>query len=106
MEKFLKYEIKPIIQKEDSKQTKFVIQPLQKGFGTTIGNALRRTLLSNIPGSSVFAVKIPGVTHEFQAIKGIKEDVTQIILNLKNLVLKISESAFSDEDLANTKLEQ
>ncbi len=106
MEKFLKYEIKPIIKKEDSKQTKFVIQPLQKGFGTTIGNALRRTLLSNIPGSSVFAVKIPGVTHEFQAIKGVKEDVTQIILNLKNLVLKISESAFSDEDLASTKLEQ
>lgn len=106
MEKFLKYDIKPIIEKTDSKQTKFIIKPLQKGFGTTIGNALRRTLLSNIPGASIFAIKLPGVTHEFQAVKGIKEDVTQIILNLKNLVLKISESSFSDEDLEKTKLEQ
>ncbi len=106
MEKFLKYTIKPIINNKDSKETSFVLQPLEKGFGTTIGNALRRTLLSNIPGASIFAIKIPGITHEFQAIKGIKEDVTQIVLNLKNLVLKISESAFSDEELASTKLEQ
>ncbi len=106
MEKFLKYTIKPIINNKDSKETSFVLQPLEKGFGTTIGNALRRTLLSNIPGASIFAIKIPGITHEFQAIKGIKEDVTQIVLNLKNLVLKISESAFSDDELASTKLEQ
>ncbi len=67
---------------------KFVLEPLERGFGTTIGNALRRVMLSNLPGSAVKYVKIEGVLHEFQKIDGIKEDVTEIILNLKKLVVK------------------
>ena len=64
------------------------IEPLEKGFGTTLGNALRRVMLSSMPGSAIVAVKIDGVMHEFQTIDGIVEDVTAIILNLKNIVVK------------------
>ena len=67
---------------------KFVIKPLERGFGTTLGNALRRVMLSSMPGSAIVAVKIDGVMHEFQAVDGIVEDVTTIILNLKNVVVK------------------
>lgn len=70
---------------------KFLLKPLGRGFGTTIGNALRRTLLSSIPGGSVYAIKIEGVYHEFTAIPGVVEDVTAIILNLKSLVLSIKD---------------
>ncbi|MCQ3908066.1 MAG: hypothetical protein MJ200_00420 [Mycoplasmoidaceae bacterium] len=96
MEKFIKYSIKPIANEINDNHGQFEIGPLESGFGITIGNALRRVILSNIPGASVFAIKIPGVNHEFQAIDGIKEDVTQIILNLKQLVLKISEEAIPE----------
>ena len=68
---------------------RFVIEPLERGFGITLGNALRRVLLSSLPGASVYAVKIEGARHEFSALDGIEEDVTTIILNLKDLVLKI-----------------
>lgn len=68
---------------------RFVIEPLERGFGLTIGNALRRVLLSSLPGASVYAVEIEGARHEFTALPGICEDVTTIILNLKDLVLKI-----------------
>ena len=71
---------------------RFVVEPLERGFGTTIGNALRRVLLSALPGASVYAVEIEGVRHEFTAIPGVEEDVTGIILNLKDLVLKINDS--------------
>ena len=67
---------------------KFVIKPLERGFGTTLGNALRRVMLSSMPGSAVTSVKIEGVMHEFQKIDGIKEDVMNIILNIKSLVVK------------------
>ncbi len=67
---------------------KFVLEPLERGFGTTIGNALRRVMLSSLEGSAVCNVKIEGVMHEFQKIDGVVEDVTEIILNLKKLVLK------------------
>jgi DNA-directed RNA polymerase subunit alpha len=106
MEKFLKYTIKPEIETNNSQQARFTIAPLEKGFGVTLGNALRRTMLSNIPGASIFAIKIPGINHEFQAMNGIKEDVTQIVLNLKNLVVLIDENIISDEELAATKIEQ
>ncbi|ASJ89006.1 MAG: DNA-directed RNA polymerase subunit alpha [Candidatus Malacoplasma girerdii] len=106
MEKFLKYTIQPVIDKKDANQAKFEIAPLERGMGNTLGNALRRTLLFDIPGASLFAIKINDVAHEFQGIDGIKEDVTQIILNLKGLVLKIDENAYSDEDLTNMKIEQ
>jgi DNA-directed RNA polymerase subunit alpha len=69
-------------------RSKFVIEPLQPGFGYTLGNALRRTLLSSIPGAAISSVKIDGVLHEFSTIPKVQEDVTDIILNLKQLVLK------------------
>ena len=67
---------------------KFVIKPLERGFGTTLGNALRRVMLSSMPGSAVTSVKIEGVMHEFQKVDGIKEDIMNIILNIKSLVVK------------------
>lgn len=73
---------------ENNNYGKFELEPLEKGFGTTIGNALRRVMLSNMPGSAIVAVKIDGVMHEFQTIEGVVEDVTTIILNLKSLVIK------------------
>jgi DNA-directed RNA polymerase subunit alpha len=71
---------------------KFVLTPLERGFGITIGNALRRVLISSIPGSSVFAVTIDGARHEFTSLDGVVEDVTAIVLNLKDLVIEIDES--------------
>lgn len=73
---------------EDKKYGKFVVQPLERGYGTTLGNSLRRILLSSLPGSAVSNIKIEGVLHEFSVIPGVKEDVTEIILNLKNLAIK------------------
>ena len=67
---------------------RFELEPLERGFGTTIGNALRRVMLSSLPGSAISSIKINGVLHEFQTIDGVVEDVTQIILNLKNVVVK------------------
>lgn len=97
MDKFIKYNIQPNIEELNDFHGHFEIGPLETSFGITIGNALRRVILSNIPGASVFAIKIPGVTHEFQAIDGIKEDVTQIILNLKQLVLKINDDVIAQD---------
>ncbi|MBE6159421.1 MAG: DNA-directed RNA polymerase subunit alpha [Lactobacillales bacterium] len=73
---------------ENNNYGKFELEPLERGFGTTIGNALRRVMLSNMPGSAIVAVRIDGVMHEFQTIEGVREDVTSIILNLKGIVLK------------------
>ena len=70
------------------KQAKFVVEPLERGYGLTIGNALRRVLLSNLPGTAVTAVRIEGVNNEFSTVKGVVEDVTDIVLNLKGLILK------------------
>lgn len=72
---------------------RFVIEPLERGFGTTLGNALRRVLLSSLPGAAIFSVEIEKVRHEFSAIDGIEEDVTAIVLNLKDLVLTIDDEA-------------
>ena len=73
---------------ENSNYGKFELEPLERGFGTTLGNALRRVMLSSMPGSAIVAVYIEGVAHEFQTMDGIVEDVTSIILNLKNVVVK------------------
>lgn len=73
---------------ENNNFGKFELEPLERGFGTTIGNALRRVMLSSMPGSAIVAVKIDGVMHEFQTIEGVVEDVTSIVLNLKSVVLK------------------
>lgn len=75
---------------------KFVLSPLERGFGTTIGNALRRVLLSSLPGAAVFSIKVDGVYHEFTTIAGVREDVSMIILNLKKLVMKIEDDEVYD----------
>jgi len=67
---------------------KFIIQPLERGFGITVGNALRRVLLTSIPGIAISSIKIDDVLHEFSSIKGVKEDVSEIILNIKQVCLK------------------
>ena len=73
---------------EDKKYGRFVVQPLERGYGTTLGNSLRRIMLSSLPGVAVSQVKIDGVVHEFSAIPGVKEDVTEIIMNIKNLAIR------------------
>lgn len=83
---------KPTISKsvdEDGCYGKFVVEPLERGYGTTLGNALRRILLSSLPGAAVTSVKIDGILHEFSTIPGVKEDVTEIILNLKKLAVRL-----------------
>ena len=73
---------------DDKKYGRFVVEPLERGYGTTLGNALRRIMLSSLPGAAVSSVKIDGVLHEFSSIPGVKEDVTEIIMNLKSLAIK------------------
>lgn len=73
----------------DGRYGKFVVEPLERGFGTTLGNSLRRVLLSSLPGVAVTSVKIDGVVHEFATIEGVKEDVTEIVLNLKGIAAKL-----------------
>ncbi|MBQ7639001.1 MAG: DNA-directed RNA polymerase subunit alpha [Clostridia bacterium] len=73
----------------DGSYGKFVLEPLERGYGTTIGNSLRRVLLSSLKGYAITSVKIDGVLHEFSTIEGVKEDVTEIVLNLKSVILKI-----------------
>ena len=80
------YKVKEYI--EDNHYGKFEIEPLERGFGTTLGNALRRVMLSSLPGEAITSVKIDGVAHEFQKIDGVIEDVTAIVLNLKSVVIK------------------
>ena len=84
---------KPTITKEisdDNSYGKFVVEPLERGYGTTLGNCMRRILLSSLPGAAVTSVKIDGILHEFSTIPGVKEDVTEIILNLKKLAVKLT----------------
>jgi len=89
-----KPKIETVSLSEDGSYGKFVVEPLERGYGTTLGNSLRRILLSSLPGAAVSSVQINGVLHEFSTIPGVKEDVTEIILNLKGLSLKIH----SDEE--------
>ncbi|MCM1180685.1 MAG: DNA-directed RNA polymerase subunit alpha [Clostridium sp.] len=73
---------------EDNRYGKFIVEPLERGYGTTLGNSLRRIMLSSLPGSAVSYIKIKGVLHEFSSIPGVKEDVTEIIMNIKELAIK------------------
>jgi len=73
---------------DDKKYGRFVVEPLERGYGTTLGNSLRRIMLSSLPGAAISSVKIDGVLHEFSSIPGVKEDVTEIIMNLKSLAIK------------------
>ena len=88
MRKFEKPKIIPSNEVNEANYLRVAIEPLEKGFGTTLGNALRRVMLSSLPGSAITSVKIEGVMHEFQKIDGVVEDVTTIVLNLKNIVVK------------------
>lgn len=87
MLRFEKPDYKIVEYDENNFYAQFVLEPLERGFGTTIGNALRRVMLAHLPGSAVKAIKIEGVLHEFQKIDGVVEDVTEIVLNMKKLVL-------------------
>ncbi|MBE5887071.1 MAG: DNA-directed RNA polymerase subunit alpha [Lachnospiraceae bacterium] len=80
---------------EDKKYGRFVVEPLERGYGITLGNSLRRIMLASLPGAAVSQVKIEGVLHEFSSIPGVKEDVTEIIMNIKNLAIK--DNSDSDE---------
>ena len=84
---------KPVIdiveRSDDDKYGKFVVEPLERGYGTTLGNSLRRIMLSSLPGVAVTSVSIEGVQHEFSTIPGVREDVIEILLNLKNLAAKM-----------------
>ena len=87
---------------EESKtHGKFVFTPLQNRFGTTMGNALRRVLLSSLPGGSVFSIRIDGIYHEFTGVEGVKEDAATIILNIKQLLLKID---INDNDVYTLRI--
>ncbi|MBR0213347.1 MAG: DNA-directed RNA polymerase subunit alpha, partial [Solobacterium sp.] len=91
MQKFERadFEVEEYVESEN--YGKFILSPLERGFGTTIGNALRRVLLSSLPGAAVFSIKVDGVYHEFTTIPGVREDVSMIILQLKQLVMKIED---------------
>lgn len=89
---------------EDKKYGKFVVEPLERGYGITLGNSLRRIMLSSLPGAAVSQVKIDGVLHEFSSIPGVKEDVTEIIMNIKNLALK-NTSPTNESKVAYIKFE-
>ena len=86
--KFEKPEYKITEYQESNHFGRFEIDPLERGFGTTLGNAIRRVMLSSLPGSAVTSIKIDGVLHEFQKIEGVVEDVTAIVLAIKDLVVK------------------
>ncbi len=94
MFEFEKPKIEIVETSDDNKYGKFVIEPLERGYGTTLGNSLRRIMLSSLPGTAVSHVKIKGVLHEFSSIPGVKEDVTEIIMNIKNVVIKNNSDTF------------
>ena len=73
----------------DNSYGKCIVEPLERGYGTTLGNSLRRILLSSLPGTAVTSIKIAGVQHEFSSIPGVKEDVTEIVLNVKGIIAKL-----------------
>ncbi len=90
MLEFEKPRIECIYSEEDPNYGKFIVEPLERGYGTTLGNAMRRILLSSLPGAAATSIKIDGILHEFSTIPGVKEDVTEIILNLKQLAVRLN----------------
>ena len=100
---FIKPQIK--LEQESSNYGKFVVTPLERGYGMTLGNSLRRVLLSSMPGVAIVAMEVEGVPHEFMAMPGVVEDVTEIILNLKNVIFKVDEDIlFSDNSGEQEKM--
>ena len=92
---------KPNIHKveETDSYGKFVVEPLERGYGTTLGNSLRRVLLASLPGAAITSIQIDGVLHEFSTVEGVTEDVTQIILNLKKVSLKLDSEEQKDLEI-------
>ena len=82
--------IECVYSETDKNYGKFIVEPLERGYGTTLGNSLRRILLSSLPGAAVTSIKIDGILHEFSTVPGVKEDVTEIILNLKKLSVRLN----------------
>ncbi|WP_391592164.1 DNA-directed RNA polymerase alpha subunit [[Mycoplasma] cavipharyngis] len=105
MQKFSKYRIEPKIDANDPNLGTFTFYPLEQGFGTTLGNALRRVLLSSIHGASVFAIKIPNVTHEYTTIKGVLQDLIHIVYNIKKLAISVNERIVDHDDLVSREIE-
>ncbi|HET7578402.1 MAG TPA: DNA-directed RNA polymerase subunit alpha [Bacillales bacterium] len=89
-----KPKIETVETSDDASYGKFVVEPLERGYGTTLGNSLRRILLSSLPGAAVTAIQVDNVLHEFSTIEGVREDVTAVILNIKSLAMKL----YSDEE--------
>ncbi|ATZ18547.1 DNA-directed RNA polymerase subunit alpha [Williamsoniiplasma somnilux] len=104
MKQFMRPEFTLLKEENNKTYGKFMVEPLERGFGVTLGNAIRRTLLAATPGAAVFAIKLDGAAHEFTAINGIVENVSRIILNIKNLVLKIDEKMYSDDEVVELKI--
>ncbi|WP_338983294.1 DNA-directed RNA polymerase subunit alpha [Spiroplasma endosymbiont of Othius punctulatus] len=104
MKPFTRPEYEVIKNDETNSYAEFTLQPLERGFGTTIGNAIRRTLLSSTPGAAVYAIKITGASHEFTSVNGIVENVSRIVLNIKKLILKIDDTMFEQGEIAKLTL--
>ncbi|WP_339020713.1 DNA-directed RNA polymerase subunit alpha [Spiroplasma endosymbiont of Atherix ibis] len=104
MKQFSRPEFNLLKEEKNRNYGEFKVEPLERGFGTTIGNAIRRTLLSSTPGAAVYAIKIAGAAHEFTSINGIVENVSRIILNLKKLALKIDTKIFEDNEVVELKI--
>ncbi len=105
MEKFLKPVSSEIISDDlNTNESKFTVEKLERGFGNTIGTAMRRTILSSIPSSAPFAIELKGASHEFQGVAGIQEDVAEIILNLKELVIKTDTALIEEGEIYEGKL--
>ena len=100
----MEFQIPKIVHEEvDDNRGVFVIEPLDRGFGYTFGNSLRRVLLSSLEGAAVTSVKIEGVAHEFTTLPGVREDVTDIILNLKNLICRLARRVARDRGPARRR---
>ena len=91
---------------EDGRKGKFVVEPLERGYGITLGNSLRRIMLSSLEGCSVTAIKIDGIQHEISKMDGVKEDVTDIVLNLKQLIVKINGNGPKTVEIAKKRIQK
>ncbi|AKU80244.1 DNA-directed RNA polymerase subunit alpha [Spiroplasma turonicum] len=104
MKQFSRPEFKLLKEEKSKNYGEFQVEPLERGFGITLGNALRRTLISSTPGAAVYAIKLDKAAHEFTSIEGIVENVSRIILNIKKLAIKIDTKIFEDDEVVELKL--
>ncbi|ATG97195.1 DNA-directed RNA polymerase subunit alpha [Mesoplasma lactucae] len=99
MKQFTRPDFNLLKEEKSNSYGEFMVEPLERGFGTTLGNAIRRTLLAATPGAAVYAIKLDGAPHEFMSLPGIVENVSRIVLNIKQLVLKIDPKMYGDEEV-------